>query len=80
MWKFDIIGIEKAAAPTTQTDGHWYRYTIANRITEITGTRRGSRDEVARFVQASVERLNNRYHGGPAFRRSLVQTQPSTHR
>ena len=75
MWKFDIVGIEKTSPPVEQGSGHWYRYTIANHITEITGTRRGSREEVARFVQASVERLNNRHHCGPAFRRSVVPAQ-----
>jgi hypothetical protein len=66
MWDFEIIAVEKTRPPMPAQQGNWYHYTIANRITEISGMRRGSRCEVMHFVQSSVERLNNR-HRGPAF-------------
>ncbi|MGM0595345.1 MAG: hypothetical protein ACQETD_12495 [Pseudomonadota bacterium] len=61
MWEFEIVTVEKAKPPMGNGKGRWYRYTIANRITEITGTRCGSRDEVVNFVRSSVQRLNNRH-------------------
>ena len=70
MWEFEIVTIEKAAPPTASPADPWYRYTIANRITEISGVRRGSRDEVAQFVSHSVQRLNAR-HKLPSFSRSI---------
>lgn len=69
MWEFEIVAIEKAQAPAVSQPGNWYRYVIANRITEITGMRRGSRAEVDHFVRTSVQRLNTR-HRSPAFSRS----------
>lgn len=72
MWEFEIVVIEKTAPPQQQP-GNWYRYTIANRITEISGLRRGSRDEVAQFVCSSVQRLNTR-HKAPTFSRSRLSS------
>lgn len=69
MWEFEIVNIEKAKPPISEGRGNWYQYTIANRITEITGMRRGSRDEVMNFVKTSIQRLNNR-HKSAAFSKS----------
>lgn len=69
MWEFEIVTIEKAIPPVTGHRGNWYQYTIANRITEITGMRRGSKDEVLNFVKSSIQRLNSR-HKAPAFSKS----------
>lgn len=60
-WEFEIVAIQKTGAPVSELKGNWYQYTIANRITEITGTRRGSRDEVISFVKSSLQRLNARH-------------------
>ncbi|MCW9088060.1 MAG: hypothetical protein OQK54_00825 [Gammaproteobacteria bacterium] len=68
MWKFEIVSLEKANPPSSGHKGHWYRYTIANRITEISGMRRGSKAEVMSFVSTSIQRLNNR-HRSAAFSR-----------
>lgn len=65
MWKFEIVTIKKAKAPLSEREGNWYQYTIANNSTEITGLRRGSKDEVMGFVSASVHRLNNRHKAAP---------------
>lgn len=59
-WEFEIVAIRQTNAPTSGHKDSWYRYTIANQLSEITGTRRGSRDEVMAFVKASLQRLNNR--------------------
>ena len=61
MWEFEIVDIQKTKPPVSELKGNWYQYTIANRITEITGTRRGSRDEVISFVKSSLQRLNTRH-------------------
>ena len=66
MWEFEVVTVAKTQAPVSDHQGNWYRYTIANRVTEITGTRRGSKEEVLGFVNHSIQRLNNR-HRGPSF-------------
>lgn len=66
MWDFEVVSVAKTRPPVNDLQGNWYRYTIANRITEITGTRRGSKEEVLGFVNSSIQRLNSR-HMGPAF-------------
>lgn len=72
MWEFEIVTIEKSQPPLHNQGGNWYRYTIANRITEITGMRKGSKTEVAQFVQASIQRLNTR-HRTPKFSQSNIR-------
>lgn len=59
-WEFEIITLRQSSPPVPGHKGSWYRYTIANHITEITGTRRGSREEVMDFVKSSLQRLNTR--------------------
>jgi hypothetical protein len=66
MWDFEVVNVSKAQPPVSDRKGKWYRYTIANRVTEITGTRRGTKEEVQSFVSNSIQRLNNR-HNGPSF-------------
>lgn len=66
MWEFEIVNIQKTKPPVSGHKGHWYHYTIANRITEISGIRCGSKEEVMNFVKSSIHRLNNR-HKSPAF-------------
>lgn len=60
-WEFEIVTLKQAKPPVQEYQGSWYQYTIANHITEITGTRRGSRDEVMAFVKTSLQRLNTRH-------------------
>jgi len=66
MWEFEVVNLAKARPPANDRQGNWYRYTIANRVTEITGTRRGSKEEVLSFLNSSIQRLNNR-NRGPSF-------------
>jgi hypothetical protein len=60
-WEFEIVAMQKTNPPLPGHKGSWYRYTIANRITEITGTRRGTRAEVFAFLNSSLQRLNARH-------------------
>ncbi len=60
-WKFEMVTIQQTKPPVPESKGSWYQYTIANHITEITGTRCGSRDEVMAFVKYSLNRLNTRH-------------------
>ena len=69
MWEFELVNLSKARPPVGDQRGNWYRYTIANRVTEITGTRRGSKEEVLHFLNNSVQRLNSR-HKAPSFSNS----------
>lgn len=71
MWKFEIVNVERTQAPLADQRGNWYRYTIANHVTEITGTRCGNRNEVMNFVKMSIQRLNNR-HRAASFSGSRV--------
>ncbi len=66
MCDFEVVTVTKTRSPFNNHKGNWYRYTIANRVTEITGTRCGTKDEVLHFVNTSIKRLNNR-HNGPSF-------------
>ena len=71
MWEFQLVTLERTTPPAAPISGSWYRYTIANRITEITGTRQGSKEDVSRFVRESLQRLNNR-HRTPSFSHGRV--------
>lgn len=63
MWEFELVTIEKAPPPVAEAQGSWYRYTIANRITSVSGQRRGSKAEVTQFVNYTIQRLNTRHLG-----------------
>lgn len=70
MWDFELVTIEKSPSPISNDKGHWYRYTIANKITTVNGCRRGSKSEVAKFVNSTIQRLNTR-HLSPAAKSSI---------
>jgi len=63
MWEYELVVMERAAPPTVEEKGSWYRYTIANRITSVSGQRRGSKAEVTQFVTSTIQRLNTRHLG-----------------
>ena len=58
IWDYRIVDIKRTQGVG---GGTWYEYTIANDSTTVAGRRRGSKQEVSRFVQDSVQRLNNRH-------------------
>lgn len=59
-WEFEIVAIQKIKPSIPKYKGSWYQYTIVNRITEITGTLRGSREELFTFLKSSLHRLKTR--------------------
>lgn len=61
MWDFQLIALEERVTPWGEDSAGWYYYSIANRISSVTGYRRGTKSEVMEFVHATVERLNQRF-------------------
>ena len=61
MWDFELVTLEKTQPPVNGDTGSWYRYVIANKITEVSGHRRGSKREVTEFVVSNIKRLNARH-------------------
>ena len=70
MWDFELVAIEKSQPPLGDERGHWYHYTIANKITTVNGCRRGSKAEVTQFINTTIKRLNTRYLS-PAGKQSI---------
>lgn len=64
-WNFEIIDISETNV--SDASESWYRYEIANRITRVSGQRRGTREEVTAFVQSCIKRLNSRHLVAPAY-------------
>lgn len=60
-WDFRVNRIKASVPPSPDSAGTWYEYEIANHITTITGTRKGSKREVQDYVRYCVNRLNNRH-------------------
>jgi hypothetical protein len=65
MWDFKLVTIEKTQAPEQHEGGNWYHYIIANKITRVSGRRRGSKAEVSKFVASCIQRLNTRHLSVP---------------
>jgi hypothetical protein len=61
MWDYNLVSIEKTQPPVADEKGSWYQYVIANKITTVSGRRRGSKDEVTHFVKSCIQRLNTRH-------------------
>ena len=61
MWDFELVTLEKTQPPVNGDTGSWYRYVIANKITEVSGQRRGTRREVTDFIDSNIKRLNARH-------------------
>lgn len=59
MWNFEIITISES--DNESAGEKWFHYEIGNHITRVSGRRRGTREEVTAFVEASVRRLNTRH-------------------
>ena len=63
MWDFELVTIEKTQPPVQNAGGNWYHYTIANKITSVSGHRRGSKAEVSSFIDSCIQRLKTRHLG-----------------
>ena len=55
-----MVDIRKTEPPDGETQGNWYRYTIENDSSPITGIRAGSERSVWRYAEEFAENLNRR--------------------
>lgn len=58
--QFIVAEIIKTEPPEGETDGKWFRYTIAHGSSPITGIRSGSERSVRRYAEDFAENLNQR--------------------
>lgn len=58
--RFQVMSVEKTAAPDGCADGNWYRYVIGEGNSEIVGCRQGTRRQVTRHASEYAEVLNLR--------------------
>tara|TARA_B100000029_G_scaffold472623_1_gene513258 strand:+ start:2464 stop:2736 length:273 start_codon:yes stop_codon:yes gene_type:complete len=58
--EYAIRKIEKADLPSLSTDGSCYRYVVANTVSQVTGYRQGTKEEVIDYCGILVEDLNQR--------------------
>ena len=57
--EYVITKIEKAELPSLSSD-NCYRYVVANTVSEVTGYRQGTKEEVIDYCGTLVEDLNQR--------------------
>ena len=58
--EYVIVTIEKAELPSLSSTGNCYRYVVANTVSEVTGYRQGTKEEVIDYCGCLVEDLNQR--------------------
>ena len=58
--EYFIVKIEKADLPSLSSSDDCYRYVVANTVSEVTGYRQGSKEEVNDYCSILVEDLNQR--------------------
>ena len=58
--EYVITKIEKAELPSLSSSGNCYRYVVANTVSEVTGYRQGTKEEVIDYCGILVEDLNQR--------------------
>ena len=58
--EYVITKIEKAELPSLSSSGNCYRYVVANTVSEVTGYRQGTKEEVIDYCDTLVEDLNQR--------------------
>lgn len=61
MLDYRVITVESWDAPVEAGNNCWHRYVIANGFNAITGYRPGSRNEVIRYAETCVSRLNTKH-------------------
>ena len=57
---FEVTSIEKTEPPDDEPDGNWYRYTIGEGDSAITGKRAGSLASVRKHAEEFADNLNRR--------------------
>ncbi|MBL10331.1 MAG: hypothetical protein CL402_07435 [Acidiferrobacteraceae bacterium] len=58
--EYVIRKIEKADLPSLSPDGSCYRYVVANTVSQVTGYRQGTKEEVMDYCGILIEDLNQR--------------------
>jgi len=58
--EYVVVKIEKAEIPSLSTTGSCYRYVVANTVSEVTGYRQGTKEEVVDYCGTLIEDLNQR--------------------
>ena len=58
--EYTITKIEKAELPSLSPNGNGYRYVVANTVSEVTGYRQGTKEEVGDYCEILIEDLNLR--------------------
>ncbi len=58
--EYAIVKIEKAELPSLSSSGNCYRYVVANTVSEVTGYRQGTKEEVIDYCDILIEDLNQR--------------------
>ena len=58
--EYTVTKIEKAELPGLSSSGNCYRYVVANTVSEVTGYRQGTKEEVLDYCGILVEDLNQR--------------------
>ena len=57
---YAVVKIEKAELPSLSSSGSCYRYVVANTVSEVTGYRQGTKEEVLDYCSILIEDLNHR--------------------
>ena len=58
--EYAVVTIEKAELPSLSSSGSCYRYVVANTVSEVTGYRQGTKEEVIDYCGILIEDLNQR--------------------
>ena len=58
--EYTVVKIEKAELPSLSSSGNCYRYVVANTVSEVTGYRQGTKEEVMQYCGILIEDLNQR--------------------
>ena len=58
--EYAVVTIEKAELPSPSSSGSCYRYVVANTVSEVTGYRQGTKEEVIDYCGILIEDLNQR--------------------
>lgn len=63
--EYQMVKLEKTAAPAGAEGDNWYTYTIQrNSLTNIVGNRRGTLEQVKEYVREYVADINSRHGNG----------------
>jgi len=58
--QFAVTSVEKTEPPADETEGNWFRYTIGEGDSAITGKRAGSLESVRQHAEEFADNLNRR--------------------